>query len=422
MRFSLGKMVALGILAGTITVGASVSVSAAELDTEIPGAGISIALNGYIEGADNPEAEIASLLPEKVEKAAPARNAIFDNMAIAFVDNYVNVRKKPTTESKIVGKIYNNCAATIIEETNGWYKIESGNVVGYIKGEFFLTGSDAEDYAIENGYVLATVKEAGLRVRARATTNARIVSNVYENSVYAVRNMTDDGSWTKLAIQDETGANYRGWVSSEYIELKVSMDSAMTLKEEREMIKAQKAREKAEADSRAAEEEASRQAAQAAYEAAQAAQQQQQQQPAQTEPQYQEPEPTTAAPSYNSGSGLASDVVAYAKQFLGTPYVWGGSSLTSGTDCSGFTMSVYAHFGYGLNRASYQQVYNGTAVSLDAIQPGDLLFYTNGGSSIEHVALYIGGGQIIHASTPSTGVIISSAYGNGLCAARRIIN
>ena len=117
--------------------------------------------------------------------------------------------------------------------------------------------------------------------------------------------------------------------------------------------------------------------------------------------------------------GTGAAIVAYAKQFLGNPYVYGGASLTNGTDCSGFTMSVYAHFGYGLSRSSYTQVNNGRAVSMSSLQPGDLLFYKYGGSTISHVAIYIGGGQIIHASTEETGIIISGM--GSPCAARRII-
>ena len=119
---------------------------------------------------------------------------------------------------------------------------------------------------------------------------------------------------------------------------------------------------------------------------------------------------------------MQSAVVAYALQFVGNPYVYGGSSLTNGTDCSGFTMAVYAHFGYGLPHSSGSQSGCGYAVSLDSLQPGDLLFYTNdGGSGIGHVALYIGGGQIVHASTPATGIKVSSAFYRTPVAARRIV-
>jgi len=117
----------------------------------------------------------------------------------------------------------------------------------------------------------------------------------------------------------------------------------------------------------------------------------------------------------------AVELVEYAKQFLGNPYVWGGTSLTNGCDCSGFTMGVYSHFGYSLSRTSGAQSHNGTRVSLDSLQPGDLLFYSYGGS-IGHVAIYIGNGQIIHASTERTGIIISNAFYTTPTCATRIIN
>ncbi len=123
----------------------------------------------------------------------------------------------------------------------------------------------------------------------------------------------------------------------------------------------------------------------------------------------------------NGYSSTAAELVSYAEQFLGNPYVWGGTSLTNGTDCSGFTMSVYAHFGYSLSRTSAAQSNNGTRVSLDELQPGDLLFY-NHGSSIGHVAIYIGNGQIIHASTEKTGIIISNAFYTTPACATRILN
>lgn len=120
-------------------------------------------------------------------------------------------------------------------------------------------------------------------------------------------------------------------------------------------------------------------------------------------------------------SGTRADVVNYALQFVGNPYVYGGTSLTNGTDCSGFTMSVFAHFGYSLNRSSRDQIYNGTNIGIYEVQPGDLLFYNNGGSTIGHVALYIGNGQIVHASTERTGIIVSNAYYQTPCGATRIL-
>lgn len=99
------------------------------------------------------------------------------------------------------------------------------------------------------------------------------------------------------------------------------------------------------------------------------------------------------------------EIVDYALQFLGNPYVYGGTSLTNGTDCSGFTMSIYKHFGNSIGRSSRDQVHDGKAVKASELQKGDLVFYANGGR-INHVAMYIGNGKIVHASTPRTGIRI----------------
>ncbi len=119
---------------------------------------------------------------------------------------------------------------------------------------------------------------------------------------------------------------------------------------------------------------------------------------------------------YKGTKARGSAVVDYARQFIGNPYVYGGASLTNGTDCSGFTMSVYAHFGYSLPHNSYAQLNCGKAVSYSEAQPGDLIIYPN------HVALYAGGGTIIHASSPRTGITTGSATYRTILGVRRIIN
>ena len=126
----------------------------------------------------------------------------------------------------------------------------------------------------------------------------------------------------------------------------------------------------------------------------------------------------TTTDSSASDSSLGQQIADYAVQFVGNPYVYGGTSLTNGTDCSGFTMSVMANFGIGLARTAADQAYGGTSVAISDIMPGDLLFYSDG-SGISHVALYIGGGQIVHAATESQGIIISNYnYDAPVCAAR----
>ncbi|MCC8067340.1 MAG: C40 family peptidase [Clostridiales bacterium] len=126
----------------------------------------------------------------------------------------------------------------------------------------------------------------------------------------------------------------------------------------------------------------------------------------------------TEAASTSTSSSTGQSIANYAVQFVGNPYVYGGTSLTNGADCSGFTQSVFANFGISIPRTAAAQASSGTSVSLSDIQAGDLLFYSDG-SGISHVALYIGGGQVVHASTSSTGIIISSYnYRTPVCARR----
>lgn len=111
---------------------------------------------------------------------------------------------------------------------------------------------------------------------------------------------------------------------------------------------------------------------------------------------------------YGQGvSDVRVDLVEYAKQFVGNPYVWGGTSLTKGADCSGFVMTIYKKYGITLSHSSRAQANSGTKIKFSEMKPGDLVFYADGSGTINHVAIYIGGGQIVHASSPTTGIKIS---------------
>lgn len=110
-----------------------------------------------------------------------------------------------------------------------------------------------------------------------------------------------------------------------------------------------------------------------------------------------------------AAADIRNQIVTFAKQFVGRPYVYGGSSLTNGTDCSGFTMRVMEQFGIQLGRDSRSQAASVRRIPVESVQPGDLVFYASG-RSINHVALYIGNGQIVHASNERTGITISSMY------------
>jgi uncharacterized protein YgiM (DUF1202 family) len=119
---------------------------------------------------------------------------------------------------------------------------------------------------------------------------------------------------------------------------------------------------------------------------------------------------TISEVKYGQGvSDVRVSLVQYALQFVGNPYVWGGTSLTNGVDCSGFTMQIYAKYGISLPHSSRAQPNSGHRISASEAQPGDLFFYGSGGS-INHVAIYIGGGQVVHASNHRDGIKISNAY------------
>ncbi len=348
------------------------------------------------------------------EEPTTEEPSFYDTIAMSQVDNYVNVRSMPSTDGEIIGKIYNNCAATILETVGDWYKIESGNVQGYIKAEYFVTGDEAEAVALKCRNVFATVTTEVLNVRAGQGTDTELLTQLPYGGEFDVIEYGD--GWVYLDVDGDIN----GWVSMDYVDISVHFNTAITLEEE--------AAKKAEEERLAREAEEAARIAEEARQAEQAAAEERKRQAAEAERAQQQAAAEEAQQAYentyvesDSASALRNAVVAYALQFVGNPYVYGGTSLTNGTDCSGFTLSVYANFGYSLNRVSGDQASNGIAVSLDSLLPGDLLFYSNGGSGIGHVALYIGNGQVVHASTPATGIKISDYMYRTPIAARRII-
>lgn len=352
---------------------------------------------------------------EETQAAEPAAQSeeqeasIFDTIAVSRVSDYVNVRSIPSTDGEILGKIYDGCAATILEVVDDWYRIESGSVKGYIKAEFFVTGEEAEALAAELATEFGVVNTTTLRVRAEAALDSDCIDWVAGGSEFVVEEEKD--GWGKIALDNTS----KGWVSLEFLDTRIEFDTAISIEEERAKLEEQRlAAERAEEARRKAN------AAAAAARAASNSSPSSSSSPSSTPAPSNEPVERTSSISEYSSS-LREAIVAYALQFVGNPYVYGGNSLTNGTDCSGFVKLIYAEFGYGLERrASYQYKYNGTQISIDQLRPGDLVFYGSG--EVEHVGMYIGGGQIVHASNSRTGIIVANLYYRTPYGAVRIIN
>lgn len=290
-----------------MTVSPGISVMAADGDTaeaaKMPGVGIEAVLKDFY--SQNREIKAEDYL-------VPENKGEYLDMAFANVTSFLYVRSEPTKESEYVGKLYPGYAAKITGPVGEWTAVESGDVTGYVKTEYILTGAEAQTYA-EN---LVTEAQQEGKEEAEAFT-------------YAVSRKSEEAQMTQ-----EVQRNVQQMETTE----------------------------------------------------------------------------VSAQPASNGQA-----IVDYACQFIGNPYVWGGTSLTDGADCSGFVQSVFAHFGISLPRTTYDQIYAGVEVSYDQAMPGDLICYDG------HIGIYIGNGQIVNAQNPEQGIGISPATYTTILSVRRIV-
>ncbi len=312
----------------------------------------------------------------------------YANIAIAQVDNYVYIRKEANAESEYVGKLYNNSAATVsdsVEASDGtWLLITSGDVTGYVKSEFVVQNN--EELAKSVSKRLARVNTTTLYVRKEASKESEVIDllPIGDDLVVIDETMADSG-WVKVTCNAG-----EGFVSTDYVNLSTDFtvaeskaaEEARLAKEEAERKAAQEAAKKATSKSKSASSSSSSKKSNSNY----------------------------SAPSGSGGSA----VVSYGSQFVGNPYVYGGSSLTGGTDCSGFVMSVYSAFGVSLPHSSSSLRSVGYGVSYDQMQPGDIVCYSG------HVGIYAGNGTLLHASNKRTGITYSNVDYKPILSIRRI--
>lgn len=276
----------------------------------------------------------------------------FDNLVVANTDGYINIRETPEDDgiNNICGQFPEHAGAELLEtvENDGrtWYKISSGGVTGYVSAEYCVTGNAARNIAVEAAQLTAYITTDALNVRTEPSLDAEAWTQVTRNQSYHVLDQLDGWVEIELDSTDDESSSDRAFVSTRdnNVEVTYGLPTAIEY-----------------------------------YPAVEAA---------------------------NAEMAFRNKIVNYAVQFVGNPYVWGGTSLTNGCDCSGFTQSVLKHFGISIPRVSRDQARSGVRVTSATMRPGDLIFYANSSGTINHVAMYIGNGQVVNAASSRSGIRI----------------
>ena len=320
--------------------------------------------SGYIS-ADYCEVKYALNEGRKLDLKAQAINQ-YDNLVIFKKSGYMNVRSTPENkgDDNVIGKLTSKAAGDIIETLDGWYKIKSGTVRGYIAAdlELIATGQEAKDLAMQNATQMAIITTDVLNVRVEPNTDSKIWTQIVKDERYPVVDQQD--GWVQIdlgSVDTEDGSqdgDEKAYISTRdnNVEVRYALNEA---------IKFTPAKDS-----------------------------------------------SSGASSDGSGSSTKqsrrSQLVNYALQFVGNRYVWGGTSLTNGVDCSGFTMRVMEKFGVSLPHYSGSQAQMGKKVTSATMKPGDLIFYAGSNGKVNHVAIYIGNGRIVHAASRRSGIKTST--------------
>ncbi len=336
------------LLTGVFVFGtASISAKANTTTGEKSLGGFSYLLDEYYEkNGDDASAITVNLLADNI--------AIPENIAIANVKDYVNIREKPGTSHGVIGYLPTNGYCIVDEIKDGWAKIKSGDVEGYISTDYLFTGAEGRKKAKEAINLMATVQAGTVNFRSEpSTATNNILAEVTKGEILDVIEETviskDDNvdTWVKVYVDD-----MEGYVAKQFVTVGYEWVKAVSIYS-----------------------------------------------------------PT----AHNSSSGISAirtALIVEAKKHLGLRYVWGGNSLVTGADCSGFCLAVYRECGIStknMYRASYDICASaaGRQVSYSEAKPGDLVFYASSSGHVNHVAMYIGNGQIIHEAGRSSGCKIS---------------
>ena len=397
------QTIVLSVMAFALILGAGNLEIHAKTETLLSDQPVAMAAGGEVKQTESGETEdiadetaemtetetLEAETEETVESQEETEENEYADLAIAQVSNYVNVRSLPNTDSDIIGKIYNGAVAQVLSVTgddHDWFQIVSGNVEGYIKAEFFLYGDAAAEVIDQYVTRYANVIADRLNVREQPSTESKRIG--YIDNGERVQLLENQGEWLRVQYTD----GKEGYVSSQYVTISEEFVYGKTLEEE---AKEQEERKILEERENVTEQEVAENVTIVV-----------------TEP----------VGTYSSNAELRSSIVNYAMQFLGNRYVHGGSSLVTGTDCSGFTSLIYKEFGYSLSRTpSGQLSSNGRSIDYSQIQPGDIICYGKGGKCT-HVALYIGNGQIIHSANSRKGVVIYQADYDTIIGIKNVID
>lgn len=307
--------------------------------------------------------------------------SLYDNLGVSNVSNYLNVRDNPDEQKgKIIAKLPSNAGCDILDtSTSGWYKIRSGNITGYVKSEYILTGQQAKDKALQVAKLMAISNTDGVNVRTEPNTNSSIYTQISNSERFLVADQQD--GWVKIEIDDQDA-----YLSSDYVDVKYGLEEAIKYTP---VVEVADNSSSSKNDSKNSSKNNTKNSS------------------SKNSGKKNSANDGAAGSKSGSVSSKRAQIANYAVQFVGNRYVYGGTSLTNGTDCSGFTMSVMAKFGVSLPHNSGAQAGSGRSISSSQMRPGDLVFYSGSGG-INHVALYIGNGQVCHASNAKSGIKIST--------------